>query len=415
MKKNNNLFYSPPVRGKIGTLHRGRYLCFDALLILFFFLLPRAILKIFGLSLGRRLEKRLFGGRAGKRHKVLFVDSGASALLLALEMIGLKKGEEVYFSSNTCGAVCDAVSAAGGVPVFLGTRDDGSTDLDSLSRLVDAKRGKALILTNTYGLLENIEYARQQAEKFNLFVINDLAQANILSDVFPEACAQADISVLSFGPEKYIAGLGAGALVHQNSLTVRSDLSTLDQQRSLEIAKIFFSRLRYYLTFLVFGTWLHGILLSVGMVFSLREEKDIEASDLRIIEPKHANPILLAGILLRIYFMSSRAHKEAYLYDLLRANIDPEFLVGHSSAGYAPAHLIIRTPIGKRFDTAKVLAKNKFQTTWNYIPLYLLKPYRGYRHIEGSGVWERILQVPFRSLSEKRIATLTSIINHDIG
>ena len=354
MEQNSHLFYSPPVRGKIGSLHSGSYLCFDALFILFFFFLPEAALDTAQRFLSSSLKKKLFAARGVNDRDVLFVDSGTSALALALEIIGVKKGEEVYFSSNTCGAVCNAVLASGGIPVFLGVRDDGLTDIESLSRIIDIKRGRALILTNTYGLLEDVEYAQQQAKKFNLFIINDLAQVNVVSNDFIKVCTQADISVLSFGPEKYFVGLGAGALVYKSSLNVQFKRPEMELQTNIEVIKLFWSRIKYYLTFYVFGSWFYRPLLKIGMVFKLRKEKDIENIETRTIEPKFANPIILLGIYLRAYFFGRRRQKELRRYSLFRNNVDPCILVGTSSEDYVPPCLTIRTSVTQRFSLAKI-------------------------------------------------------------
>ena len=406
---NSDLLYSPPVRGKIGTLHKGSFLFVDIFLLIGGALVPQIVINKMRSYASTKLAKILLQDQGVTNRQITFTDSGTSALALALRMGGLQEGEEVYFSANTCESVARAVIGCGGAPVFLGVTAGGSTDLSNFTEHVNRANGRAIILTNTYGLPEDIDVANRIAGPLKLAVINDLAQVTIFSKAFAQVCQKSSISVVSFGPEKYLSCLGGGAVIYSKEF---SPPSITGSQTLRAVLNIFIERVKYYLTFAVFGTILYPMLRLLRMTFDLRSEKDIDMVEVGdITEPAIPNGVVLFGVLVRALILRRRAKKEKHLYSLLCRQVNQRFFVVQPSKDYIPPTLLIRARSGSRFLLAQRLARKKFQTTWNYIPLYMIRPFRKYRTTGTSDLWRVVLQVPFRFLSEGKIKGLAAAIN----
>lgn len=417
MQEIKDLRYTPPVRGKIGTLYSGRLLWTDLIFILCLFIMPNYLMRKARGVIEKMLEKAIIeqNGIMGKRIK--FVDSGTSALLIALKMARAANAP-VYLNANTCQSACAAVVRAGGIPVFLGTTTEGLTDLDYIPGPTAGSPRGILLITNTYGFLENTQKANDVAKKMNLFVINDLAQANILSKKFAEACGNADISVLSFGPEKYIAALGGGAVVVnepdlQKLEEVASGASCYESGDRTNAMKTLLQRLKYYLTFYAVDGPAYRFLLKRDIVFEIAPYKDIDNISIpSSINARPSNPALAMGVLLRIMSLRRRAKREGEIYSELIRALPSDMLASADRSGYVPPFLVVKTPLGERNRVAAELAEAGFQSTWNYVPLYMLKPFRNYRHTGDSRVWTTFLQVPFRHLPEKEVRAVSEILCH---
>lgn len=105
------------------------------------------------------------------------VNNGTSALIAALWSLDLEPGDEVITTPFTFIATTNAIIIAGGKPVFV------DIELDTL--LIDpkkienaiTKKTKAIIPVHLYGRICNMDAINTIAEKHNLIVIEDTAQA----------------------------------------------------------------------------------------------------------------------------------------------------------------------------------------------------------------------------------------------
>ena len=416
MTKDFSYRYFPPVRGKMGTLYTSRFLFLDIITYIFLLVLPfskyiRSWSEYF-------LMKSVCAGNRDllNRKQIVFLDSGTSALFLALKMVLGNTQKNVYFNPNTCGAVADSVIRAGGVPVFLKTSDEGLTDLDSLYQYFKNDTG-VLLLTNTYGFFDDWKRAKKITGSHSISNINDLSQVNICSDEFLSALSASEISVLSFGPEKYIAGISGGALI--------VDRKYLEHNQDAEkifrgIAQISFDRvlpklmerLKYVLTFQTVGTSFYRALLRLRMVAKLIDTKDAESYVMKNnIHPSHMHPSQAIAVLFRMVYYRWRNKKELVKYKFLTQQTEHTTSIIRKDLHSAPPHMIITVEAEKRHVVAKFLAKNGFQTTWNYIPLFILKPFRDYSFTPSEqNFWQEVIQIPYRFLSKKQLKRLASML-----
>jgi len=145
----------------------------------------------------------------------LGVGNGLDALHIILEAYGIGRGDEVIIPAHTFIATALAVSYAGAVPVFVDVCEDTcNMNIDLLEQKITG-RTKAIIPVHMYGRLSEMEKVYQIAKKYNLFVIEDAAQAhNALSIDGKKAGSIGHAAGFSFYPGKNLGALGdAGAIM----------------------------------------------------------------------------------------------------------------------------------------------------------------------------------------------------------
>ena len=146
------------------------------------------------------------------------VGNGLDALMLALKAKGIGKDDEVIVPSNTFIATALAVTYTGATPVFV-EPDIRTYNIDP--RRIEEKissRTKALIPVHLYGQACEMDSILEVARKYNLFVVEDCAQAHGASYKGKKVGTFGDAAGFSFYPGKNLGALGdAGAVVTNNN------------------------------------------------------------------------------------------------------------------------------------------------------------------------------------------------------
>jgi dTDP-4-amino-4,6-dideoxygalactose transaminase len=154
------------------------------------------------------------------------VNTGTSALHLALVSAGLKPGDEVILPSFTFVATAEAVVMAGGIPVFA--------DIDPLSFNINPKeieekitiKTKIILPVDLFGLPANLKPIREIALLKNLVVIEDAAQAHGATYLGKPVGSIADAACWSFYASKNMT-TGEGGIITTNSDDMAKSLSML--------------------------------------------------------------------------------------------------------------------------------------------------------------------------------------------
>ena len=149
------------------------------------------------------------------RHAV-GVSSGTDALLISLMAEGIGPGDEVITSPYSFFATAGCVSRVGARPVFVDI-DPASFNLDP-SRLEAALtvRTKAIIPVHLYGQTADMDPIVEIAERKNLVVIEDGAQAIGAEYKGRRAGSIGHYGCFSFFPSKNLGGAGDGGMVTTN-------------------------------------------------------------------------------------------------------------------------------------------------------------------------------------------------------
>jgi dTDP-4-amino-4,6-dideoxygalactose transaminase len=161
-----------------------------------------------------------FAAYCGVRHCVA-VNSGTSALHLALLAAGIGPGDEVITVSMTFVATTAAILYCGAKPVFVDVDPDTWTMDPNLVKAAITPRTKAILPVHLHGLMADMDSIIEIADRAGLIVIEDAAQAHGSECRGRRAGAIGDIGCFSFYPGKNLGAYGeAGAAV-----TNRSDLA----------------------------------------------------------------------------------------------------------------------------------------------------------------------------------------------
>lgn len=144
------------------------------------------------------------------------VSSGTDALLVALMAIDLQPGDEVITTPYTFFATAGSIARLGGRPVFV--------DIDPLTYNIDpagieaaiTPRTKAIMPVHLFGQMADMDPIMAIAERHNLYVIEDAAQAIGAEYKGRRAGSIGHLGCFSFFPSKNLGGFGDGGMVTTN-------------------------------------------------------------------------------------------------------------------------------------------------------------------------------------------------------
>jgi perosamine synthetase len=140
------------------------------------------------------------------------VVNGTAALHLAVEALELKTGDEVIVPSLTYVATANAVRYAQGVPVFVDVDPKTWCLNPDLIESAISPRTKGIIAVDLYGHPADMDSIMGIARKYNLWVIEDAAEAHFASYKGRIVGGLADLTVFSFFGNKVITCGEGGAI-----------------------------------------------------------------------------------------------------------------------------------------------------------------------------------------------------------
>lgn len=145
------------------------------------------------------------------------VGNGLDALMLTLKALNIKSGDEVIVPSNTYIATALAVTYVGATPVFV-EPDIRTFNIDpSRIELAITEKTKAIMPVHLYGQACDMDPIMEIASRYNLFVVEDCAQAHGATYKGKIIGSFGDAAGFSFYPGKNLGALGdAGATVSNN-------------------------------------------------------------------------------------------------------------------------------------------------------------------------------------------------------
>jgi dTDP-4-amino-4,6-dideoxygalactose transaminase len=169
-------------------------------------------------ALGPAVEsfERDFAAYCGAAHAVA-VNSGTSALHLALLAVGVRPGDEVITVPFTFVATVAAIEYAGAKPVFVDIESDYCTmDAPALERAI-TPRTRAVIPVHLFGQPADMDAVLDVARRHKLAVIEDACQAHGADYKGRRVGTLGDIGCFSFYPGKNLGGYGEGGAAVTNN------------------------------------------------------------------------------------------------------------------------------------------------------------------------------------------------------
>jgi len=144
------------------------------------------------------------------------LNSGTSALHLALLSAGIGPGDEVITTANTFIATAEAISYTGATPVFIDI-DPATANLDpALIEPAITKRTKAIIPVHLYGRPANLDLTLKLAKHHHLIVIEDACQAHGARYRVKRVGGFGHAAAFSFYPGKNLGAYGEGGALTTN-------------------------------------------------------------------------------------------------------------------------------------------------------------------------------------------------------
>jgi len=172
------------------------------------------------------------------------VSSGTDALLISLMAADIGAGDSVITPTYTFFATAGSIARAGATPVFADIdAETYNISSESICRVIDDMTGeergnlKAIIPVHLYGQCCDMDSILEIAEKYNLVIIEDAAQAIGAEYKGRRAGSMGDFGCFSFFPSKNLGAFGDGGIV-----TTNSD----DLYDKLRLLRVHGSHLKYY-------------------------------------------------------------------------------------------------------------------------------------------------------------------------
>lgn len=155
------------------------------------------------------------------------VSSGSDALLVSLMALDIAAGDEVITTPYTFFATAGAIVRAGAKPVFV--------DIDPVTFNIDVSeieskvtsRTRAIMPVHLFGQCADMDPILAVADKFQLAVIEDAAQAIGAEYKGRRAGSMGTVGCYSFFPSKNLGCFGDGGAVVTNDFTLANKLRLL--------------------------------------------------------------------------------------------------------------------------------------------------------------------------------------------
>ena len=156
---------------------------------------------------------------------------------MALKNFGVGPGDEVLCQSFTFSASANPICYLGASPVFIDSEDHTWNMCPELleiaikDRIKMGKKPKAIIAVHLYGMPYKAKEINTIANKYEIKVIEDSAEA-LGSKYFDVSCGSlADIGILSFNGNKIITTSGGGALLTKDESVKKETIFLATQAR----------------------------------------------------------------------------------------------------------------------------------------------------------------------------------------
>jgi len=134
--------------------------------------------------------------------------NGTDAIEILLRAAGIGPGDEVIVPALTWISTAEAVSAAGATPVFADIEPEGFAIDPNAAAAAVTERTRAIIPVHLYGQMAEMDSVLGLAKRWNLFVLEDCAQAHGATYKGSTAGTLGDAGSFSFFPGKNLGAYG---------------------------------------------------------------------------------------------------------------------------------------------------------------------------------------------------------------
>jgi len=180
----------------------------------------------------RQFQKN-FAEYCGAKYAV-GVANGSDALYLALRALGIGAGDEVITTPDTFIATTEAITLTGAQVVFVDVNPKTyNIDISKIEEKITTKT-KAIIPVHLFGQPADMEPILEIAQKHNLKVIEDAAQAHGAFYHGKRVGTFGDVACFSFYPGKNLGAYGDGGAVVTNNEEIATQVEKIADHGSFK-------------------------------------------------------------------------------------------------------------------------------------------------------------------------------------
>ena len=166
-----------------------------------------------------------FSSKINKKHGIA-VCNGTAALEIAVEALGIKKGDEVIMPSFTIISCASSIIKSGAIPVLVDSDiHTWNMNVSEIESKITSKT-KAIMVVHIYGLTVDMDPVITLAKKYDLKIIEDSAEAHGQTYKGKPCGSFGDVSVFSFYPNNLIT-TGEGGMILTDDDSVAEKLRSL--------------------------------------------------------------------------------------------------------------------------------------------------------------------------------------------
>jgi dTDP-4-amino-4,6-dideoxygalactose transaminase len=155
------------------------------------------------------------------------VACGTDAIALGLQACGIQPGDEIIIPANTFIATIIGVMQAKAIPILVDCDPDTALiDLTAAETAINSKT-KAIIPVHLYGQMVSPIKLLDLANRHNLIIFEDAAQAHLASREGYRAGSFGKAAAFSFYPSKNLGSFGDGGMLITNDAKVAQTMRTL--------------------------------------------------------------------------------------------------------------------------------------------------------------------------------------------
>ncbi|HEY1086985.1 MAG TPA: DegT/DnrJ/EryC1/StrS family aminotransferase [Archangium sp.] len=149
------------------------------------------------------------------------LSSGTAALHLALQLVGVGRGDEVLVSSLTFAASANPIVYQGATPVFIDAETETwNLDPALLEEAIAKKRPKAVIAVDLYGQCAQLDRIEAICQRHEIPLIEDAAEALGATWKGRQAGSFGQLAAFSFNGNKIITTSGGGMMVSRDAALI---------------------------------------------------------------------------------------------------------------------------------------------------------------------------------------------------
>jgi len=288
--------------------------------------------------------------------KALLTHSCTSALDLDALLLDLRSGDEVILPSYTFVSTANAFVVRGAVPVFVDIRDDTLNLDEKLIEAAITPRTRAIVPVHYAGVACEMDSIVAIAERHNLRIVEDAAQAIMASYKGRALGAIGDLGSFSFHETKNIhAGEAGCLLLRDKDLVLRAEIM---REKGTDRSRFFRGEVDKYTWQDVGSSFLPSEITAAFLLPQLEEAQRITTGRLAAWQRYHEMlaPLEQQGLFRRPTVPHDCKHNGHIYYILLAPEIDRQAVLDELKRNkigavfhYVPLH---SSPAGMRFGRA---------------------------------------------------------------